>query len=445
MLTRYALLVVQWLSYAALAAGLQNLEAYNNIRYESPSAIGVLVSAVCLALVAFVLPSALKRPSDGVLWAFASLIVVSTLTVATTNPSFGEGTRVAAATAAMVGFVVIALVVRTESVPFAVRPDRLDRQMFGALIGALVLGGGALIVFAFGVKNFSLDFGSVYDRRLEARSAGTSIPGAGYLVEWVGNPLIPLLLCMGIYWRRNWMLIFAGGTAALLFAFSGEKSVVYSVPLILMLYAAHIRGRKGDTRPWFGLGMTALIAIPTLVGLASGSWGLAYSLPRRAGYVPGVLAAEYVEYTDSHTPTLFMHSWLKFLGADSVQGPGQAIGRTYYHADTNATASMFSDGYFSAGLIGVILVAIAGGLVIRLSNKLAISRTATVAVPVLTYSCWTLTEGYLHTTLLTGGILFALVLVWLSPDPRNRPPDGDVDRGDLSDDRIEPAATGSSG
>lgn len=445
MLTRFALLVVQWLSYAALAAGLQSSEAYNNIRFEVPSALGVLVSAACLALVAFILPSALKRPSDGVLWAFASLLVVSTLTVATTNPSFGEGTRVAAATAAVAGFVVAALVVRTESVPFAVRPDRLDRQTFGALIGSLVLIGGALVVFAFGVKDFSLDFGSVYDRRLDARSAGTSVPGAGYLVEWVGNPLLPLLLCMGIYWRRHWMLVLAGATAALLFAFSGEKSVVYSLPLILVLYGAHVRGRKGDTRPWFGLALTALIAIPTFVGVAGGSWSLAYSLPRRAGYVPGVLAAEYVEYTDNHSPTFFMHSWLKLVSSDAVEGPGQAIGRTYYHAETNATASLFSDGYFSAGLLGVILVAIGGGLVIRLSNKLAISRTAMVAVPVLTFSCWTLTEGYLHTTLLTGGIAVALLLVWLSPDPRNQPPDRRAGPMDPGDERLARAAGGSSG
>lgn len=422
MLTRAALLAIQWITYMVVAARLQELWGYSGIAFEMPSLTAAGLGLAALLPLAFLLPSRIDRPSSGALWLLASFVVVPTIAVAVSHPGFFVEVKIAAVTTAIFGFLVVWALTSHRPRPFPKQAPLLSPNAYTGLVGAFALLAVATVFVGYGLDGFDLSFNDVYDRRLAARGAEAPYPGANYIFTWLKSPLAPLLLLIGIYWRHPYAIGIAFLGVLTLFSLTGEK-VAFVVPLVALAAAwAARRRQQGGRAPLFGMSLTALIVLPVVIAWLYPPANLDYLVTRRLGLVPGTLTHTYVEYASEQGFTRFSQSWLRwFFEPGERASLGTRVGDwASSGSGLNANANIWAEGYASAGLAGVIVNSVLLALILILFDKMAASRDFTIATGLFVAVSFVYVNGYIHTSLLTGGVLLALLLVWLMPDPRWR-------------------------
>jgi hypothetical protein len=91
----------------------------------------------------------------------------------------------------------------------------------------------------------------------------------------------------------------------------------------------------------------------------------------------------------------------------------QLIGGYLRMEDCWANAGFFADAYANFGAAGVIGFSLALGLVLRVLDGLADALPAAVACALVAMPAFSLTNSGLLTTMLTHGLLLAMVFLWL--------------------------------
>jgi hypothetical protein len=352
------------------------------------------------------------------MWALASYVVVPVLAYATFSPLFDQLIGAKSVATVWLGFGIAAALLRPNTAP-KVQLPKSNLATPRSYTQLLILSGAiltVLLVVGYGVTELSLGFDDVYQRRFEARAQSAPFPGADYLIRWLGVPIIPLLLAVGLR-RKSFVAISLAIVASLLiFSHNGAKSIIYAAPVIVALYWSLTRRNK-DNAPWWGIVVTGTIALPLLFDLLLSSSSGSYLVTRRLGLSPAVLTNHYVEYTDGSGHSYFTQHVFKWLipSADR-ESPGFVIGE-YLRSESqsNANANLWADGYFSWGFLGVIIISLAFVVVMRFADKLAMSRDFVVATVAIGATFATLTDGYLPTFLVTGGGLLVLLLIWFMP------------------------------
>jgi hypothetical protein len=413
--SRLALLISQWILYGLLSANLERAYGYTKIGFEGPSAVAVVLSIGALGLVAVALPSKVTLPSQAALWLLATFIVVPTLSVAASNPNFETGTSMTAALVVMIGFLVTTSITKVSGKPkaqvFQLR-TAVTRRGYMLLIAAIATIAIVTVFLAIGPRALDLSFSSETERRLAARLATAPFPGAFYLTTWLKTVLVPLLVVLGLEWKKYALIVFAILGAVSVFLFSGEKAA-FVYPFIAVLLFGSLRlSRKRPSRPWFGILLTGgVIAIPMVLSLIIPKSGIDIYVTRRFGLVPAQLTHTYVEYTDSFGFTFFRQSFLRFLGGDT-RTMGVRVGQWLDSTgELNANAHAWADGFGSGGWAGLLLIAIFLGLLLTFLDSLSLSRDAIVSTAVLGTVCFAFVNGYFHTSLLTDGVIFSVLLV----------------------------------
>ncbi len=429
MLIKTGLLWAQFALYSILSANLAPLWSYTGIDFASPEIAAVLTAGLLLAVVALSLPAAIRVPSDAVQWITASLLVVPTLAVACVNPAFTAETRTTASIAVLLGFATLRAMLSRPARPLPIRPDIISKSAVSSVILVVGLLLVALAVLGFGFSGFDLSFETVYERRLELRGVTGPFPGAEYLYSWLRFPGIPILLALGIAWKK-WSLLLTGLlAAAVTFSIGGEKIVVFTSALVVLMFAAFRLGARGSNKPWFGMVLTATLAIPMLVKALDQSSNLDYLVTRRLGLGPGISMNDYVAYASENGYTYFAQNLAKFFAPEDGQLPlGYVIGDLLSPGSgQNANGGIWADGYVSLGFAGVVLVSVVLALIVRLADSLALSRDTAVTSTILAATFFAIVNISLFTALLTGGIVAAIGAVWVLPDPRNKKATGEFD------------------
>lgn len=419
MILRLLILWFQWGIYALVSYQLEDRYAYEGIEFEAPGPITLVVSMVLLLIPAAVLKSAVRRPSEIALWFLASFVTVPTLVVAAVNPTVTPQVGWSAGGAVLLGLLVAAGVSRRRGSPTGFDfVSRMTKGGFIAFITSVSLIAIVTIVVGYGIAGFDLTFGDEYVRRLAARESPVPYPGANYLVAWYKAVLIPLTFVLAVVWRRFSLGALGVFGSLLIFSFTGEKSILVTPVLALLLVVALRRSAQGDGRPWLpGLMSLGLLAAPMLLTRVWPSLGLDVLVTRRIGLVPGLLTARYVEFAQMEGFTRFSQSWLKpFSLGDDSQSLGLRVGDWLHPgAGMNANANLWADGYVSAGLFGVVLVSLLLGLTLRVFDRIATARDPIIAGATLGITCLVFTNGYFHTSLLTGGVIFGAALMLALP------------------------------
>jgi hypothetical protein len=203
----------------------------------------------------------------------------------------------------------------------------------------------------------------------------------------------------------------------LVFSFTGEKIVIATPAIAVLLLVSLRRSGGGSRRPWFAVLLLGFLAAPMMITRLWPQLPLDVLVTRRLGWVPGWLTGKYVEYAGAEGFTWFSQSWLKWFdpGEESLS-MGYRVGYWIWaNRETNANANLWADGYASAGFLGVALTAALLAVSLRILDRIAESRDPVIAGALLGTVCMTFVNGYFHTALLTGGVIFGGLLMWALP------------------------------
>jgi hypothetical protein len=244
----------------------------------------------------------------------------------------------------------------------------------------------------------------------------------GYLLQFQSNAILPVLTAVALV-RRRWLLLGATFVGQyLLYLIMAQKSPVAVFALQVVLFAIIGRGENAALRiimtlagaVWFVLWLDDTYDLP----------GLVFSTVRRAATTNGLLTGYYYDYFVEGNYAYFSQTILAgFSGAtDTTSSYKITIGSTYAWPGASANANFWADGFANLGWAGVVIMTVVLGFVLILLNSIVSEGQTRLVIVAMGGVIQVLANTGLQTTLVSGGMLLALFLIYLMPPERPAEP-----------------------
>lgn len=263
---------------------------------------------------------------------------------------------------------------------------------------------------------FGLQPEEIYTRRSFV-SSKVEVGIWGYLVSWLVKVCAIYLLIDGIA-ARNWTkAFFAGAACLMLFGLFAHKAILFgaiAAGLLLVLWPV-IKNRFSLVAA--GLGFLMLVMFVSVSVLDTYLYQSIFT--RRLFFVPARLDFLYYDFFSSQPSLLFSNSFLRHFFEYPFHKPYPYLIGDYSGIggeNTAANNGFLATGYMQLGWLGVFLYPIAVACLAYLVNLLG-NKPPGFIVSVSFYPFAALfTSSDLPTAVLTHGIAFLLLLLWLDSD-----------------------------
>lgn len=279
----------------------------------------------------------------------------------------------------------------------------------------VVLGGKFRLVGLFDVY-------SIRDEVTDILEGGGGGRWAGYAFAWANALFLPLLFARGCCNREPLPLLAVAGGYLFLFGVWAAKTSLFA-PVYLCLFYILLGRKRPDVVPHvLCLGMMSLLLVPYVFGDPRSEsalrtvWVAVVHL--RVFTVPSLLVTQYADFFASHPLTYGSHITginLLIPYPYDLDIP-RTVGFQYYGAMVTSNVSFWAqDGIAGLGIGGIPVVSVLASLVLWIADS------ATAHLPlrfVGTAMCGVLINflgSSLFTTLLTGGMLLMMLLLWAMP------------------------------
>ncbi|MEU4567441.1 hypothetical protein [Micromonospora sp. NPDC023956] len=408
---------------------------YLNLVYRTPDPWNYALVLGMVTLVALAMPQRIGRPSDFVLWILFVMVVTPSIVV----PQYADilSTGASVELAAVVAAVFLLVIFGARIGPsWTLRVRGIHVLDVWAIVVVLSLITYAYMAVTAGLSFRLVGLGDVWEIRSAYRDqVVASGPVLGYLVRLQGHVLNPLLLARGLYARR-WTMALLGAVGQIpIFAATGFKLTLLSIPAIVLLVLLF----RWQNRP---RGWTILAGIVGVVVAALVADALLDSLlytqvfVNRMFLAPGVATAAHVMVFADIPKARWGHSFLRpFVDYPYDQVPDHLVGAVMFgRPQTSANASLFGDGYSNLGYGGVLVEAVVLVLLLWAVDGAARHLPLKVSGAILLVPSIALANVSVFTSILSNGFLYAIVLMACLPAagwerggparPRHRPPAG---------------------
>jgi hypothetical protein len=304
-----------------------------------------------------------------------------------------------------------------------IKPLPLPKHIFLYVFGIFCLG---LIAYLFVTElshiRLTLDFAEIYELRASTDERWQQEGGAlgSYAVYWLGGFVFPFLYSLGRVAKRRALTLMGLLGPIALYTVIQFKALLFA-PVLFVTVDLLLNKKRASFATAFTVMLAGLLVMGLLLNLLpfGGLLDLFAGLvPFRAFSVPAQLMLEYYDFFASHPHTYLSH----VRGISSIiEYPypvalSEVIAVVYYGAGKGANASLWAmDGLAGFGLIGIVLVSIMCGVVLWVFDSLAALHDFRLAGVAISYDAMLLTSGSLFTTLLSGGLLFLMLALWLLP------------------------------
>lgn len=392
--------------------------AYMGFVYFPPAAQLVMLALLVSVVQAVLLPTTMRMPSDLFAWLFYLLVVVPSLVL----PLVSAAQMPLLLYLVMVLTMTVALLLLTyfPHLPIYVSSRlSLSAQSFWKLAMGLLACCTVLLLLEYRAglgRLLSLSsYQDIYRLRFSFREQGHAVSAlAPYLLLWSSKVLIPLLFAWSVM-RRHWLLALSAVVLqVLMFSISGHKSFLLSLVLVGGVLWLWPRRYSGVLLLYAILGMVLLSG---LLFYWLDSSLLVNAVTRRMLMVPGMLSGFYFEYFHNHGLALYAQNFLSGW-TDSVytRPPAFEIGYRYFgREETSSNAHFWADAFANMGYFAVIVVTLIMAVLLTLINALARSRDHMLVLALFIVPFWTLMESSLNTTLISHGMLLAVLLAFAVP------------------------------
>lgn len=313
-------------------------------------------------------------------------------------------------------FVSFLVIVGFPRLPALQHRRRFSRRTFWLAFTSVY---AVLLAYALFVFRDHLSLANLYDVYGQRSIASDVATGTlvGYATGILSGSLNSFLLAIGLVQRRKAMFALGALGQVVVYATFALKAVVFSVAVMVLFY--FVLFRPGRVAIWkLGAIVCATIVLPLLLLWAVEvenspllEYIAAMVFMRTYGMV-GSLTGLYYEFFSFNPLTYFSHINVVGLFVEYPYdlSPGEVVGR-HLNSDMNANANFFAtDGVASAGLVGVLLTGLIAGAIFRAIDSLLARpawRLLCIASPAVAMS---LANTSVFTTLLTGGLIFLIVV-----------------------------------
>lgn len=277
-----------------------------------------------------------------------------------------------------------------------------------ALAAVVYLYGG--LVARGGLGRLNLDWSRVYEMRAELE--GATFPLMGYLLQWVGYVVNMAVLVYAAHHARRSLLarlgvVFVLMLQVLLFAMTNFKAFLV-IPFVVLGIVYVLR--RHDVLRAGGFGAVAGLLALLLLHAGGSLWGS--GIIDRVYFVPAVLHSLYFDYFESHPPALLGATVGNLFGSTYNETMVLLVAREYWGEDFSPNVGWIADAYGNFGTAGIAVFAALLALLLRIGDQLALRLPRGVAEALLAGYTIVLVSSALLTSLLTGGYLVVLLVLW---------------------------------
>lgn len=388
---------------------------YTGFRYESPDTAVTLVALLAAIGACITLPKTLTRPSATMLWVLFVVVISPFILMSPYLDISSDGETCIRAIAISAAFAAVCLSSRRR------RADRgFAANVQPALFWSIIIG-FSVIVYVYmaivtGVSLRLVAVRDVYDVRADYSDAISDSKFLGYLVSTQANAINPIVIAAGIYSRRALPLAAGVGGQFLLYSSTGFKTILFSlaaITIIAVLFRISSRPRA-LILVWGAIGVLATASIADQL-----QNGVIWSslLTRRFLVTPARLTAIYLDFYDTHPFHLLGNSSLApWVTSPYQYGPARNISLyTTGTPDIAMNANLFADGFAQFGWFGVAIMSALLVVYLRVLDRAATGLPSAVTSLVVVMPAVTLSNTSLQTSLLSHGLLAALLVILIAP------------------------------
>ncbi|KAB7889879.1 hypothetical protein [Poseidonibacter ostreae] len=291
----------------------------------------------------------------------------------------------------------------------------LSRMKYGKLVVlSLSLGIITLVIWHFYKSTggaYVLNFLDVYPFR--AKYDDVSNAGIyGYLNSWAMKIFSVFLLAWALLRAKISLIIIAGISIIMLFIFSGHKSALQGIVLVSFFY--FLFGFK-DRRVLIIGGFFFMFLIASVLTIFADQIMIGSVLIRRLLFVPAQLNFSYIEYFSLNEHIYWANSVLKlFMDYPYEVTPAKLIGTFLGEPDMSANTGFIASGFMHGSYLGILIYMLIAVIIFNIINLLAknIDKYIVLSIIILPINTMFISSDLL-TTLLTHGLIIAIIVLWL--------------------------------
>lgn len=386
---------------------------YIGFLYRVPSPVPYGTAIAVAVFVAFTLPVRISRTSDMILWLLYGVVVAPTLLISQYNPLLSHER------ATVLGLNTAACLMLTR-VLSRIRPRLyLDRafmelqRYFPVLVALVIVAVLGDLALTGGLSFNAVGIFGVYQRRADFVVEQNGSLVAGYMAPALFYVIGPTLMGLGIYRRRRLLFVSAGLMEFLLYLSVAYKTILFAIIAIpVVVYALN--------RPHPPTGARILVwtvGIATIFGQVDQFLGVHFLndlFVRRFLYIPGVFSSVYGHVFWDAGKTNFHDTVPIFASNSSGDSPARVVGQEFFHnSATNASASLWSHGFGSYGIIGMYVETLVLVLLLWIADDCSQGLPLPICGAIFFMPALAVSQASVFTSIFTHGFLAACVVAVL--------------------------------
>lgn len=403
-----------WLS-AKLVVGPVNVLAF---------AAGCLLLLPC----ALALPRSFSRPSSVVTWFVFLTVVVPTSTI----PFFTlavSGVRIRPSDylryllVQNTAFVLMEVVVRWAPIGSRKRRPRLRPLEFRVLLGAMSALLTGLIFIGFGANLVQLvNIANPYGQRFRYAAAASSNGLATYSLFLLAFAVTPLMMSLGLYYRRQLLIIGSLASAVLTFSITAFRlALLMPILAAAMFYVVRAARRRGPAV--LIVALLLVMAGGLFVRVATGSIQGLFLGTVRTIVTPATITPFYIDYYSDHPRHHLAYSVLSSIESSPYDRvPPLVVGLAYYDEERmSANTQFWADGYANFGYPGAVAMTALLMVVLLVLDRVSLGVASEITGTAAAVFASNLANGALLTALGSLGFIAILMLLAVAPRPPEIP------------------------
>ncbi|WKZ12695.1 MAG: hypothetical protein QY320_01520 [Gammaproteobacteria bacterium] len=264
------------------------------------------------------------------------------------------------------------------------------------------------------------------DEIYDVRAAGSERLGGNvllvYALNWLNALVLPFVMAYALFARRKFLLLVVAACYVFLFGVWGSKASLLA-PIFISLIYLLVRQRADRVSWLLPLGLAAIILSPALIPTPNDLMQLARDwavqiVPQRTFSSSALLIVQYLEFFTVNPNTFGSHVSVvrEFLPDVYPAAIAPTIGWYTYGGPMTANANFWAtDGIAGFGLPGIPMLSVICALVFWLLDSATRHVAPSFSIVAMAYIGTNFADTGLFTTLLTGGLLFLVLLLHLVP------------------------------
>ena len=285
------------------------------------------------------------------------------------------------------------------------------KNIFYILIGSVTVFVYVSMIRANGIPSFdALNLLNVYDIRPNVKYPFLM----NYLVGWQAKAINPLMIAVS-YKKKNYKLMNLFITLQLLlYLITAHKTYLFiSIAIIFVMYMFKHKNIMNIISYAGTVGCISAYAIYKIgISLRPASLFI-----RRFLFVPAQLKFFYYEFISNNEFLYFSEGIIGKIF--HVEYPYNMkfvnlVGKVYFNNETNAAnTGYFGSGYANMGFAGMLIYAVLFSLMLIIIDSIGKKIDKSTVTGIMLFSMLALNNADLLTTLLTGGLMFLILLLYL--------------------------------